>query len=204
MLASTRHPEGFLRHLIESGVGADDARIGGTLAHLAARIGSGDLALSDGLITYAGESGSPSGALVVASLASPPPPAAVAAPLGASALRGRDAYIACVACHQPDGRGLPPAFPPLAGSPRVSGDPGSLVKLVLVGLEGEIVRDGVRYSGVMPGQGGSLDDVEVADISTYIRAAWGGGAGEVTPADVRAVRRSLGGRLQPIQVEELE
>ena len=42
----------------------------------------------------------------------------------------------CAACHQPDGKGMSGAFPPLAGSDIIKKDPMYLLKATLLGLSG--------------------------------------------------------------------
>ena len=93
----------------------------------------------------------------------------------------------CVTCHQRDGRGVPGAYPPLAGTPWVTGDEGRLVRLVLHGLRGPIDVDGVRYSNVMTAHG-FLSDDQIAAVVTYVRSEFGNAAGPVTPEQVAAVR----------------
>ena len=53
--------------------------------------------------------------------------------------RGEKVYAAnCAACHQPTGKGAPPAFPALDGSKVVNGPKAVQIKTVLNGVE----RDG--------------------------------------------------------------
>src|SRR5690606_10043125 len=55
----------------------------------------------------------------------------------------------CAACHQPDGKGLAGAFPPLAASDWLAGkSPAEVASTVLSGLEGEIVVNGVTYNSL--------------------------------------------------------
>ncbi|MFM2164821.1 MAG: hypothetical protein RL325_1258, partial [Planctomycetota bacterium] len=49
---------------------------------------------------------------------------------------GKRLYSNCMSCHQANGRGLPPVYPPLRGSAIVHGDPETLAKILLHGLEG--------------------------------------------------------------------
>jgi hypothetical protein len=51
----------------------------------------------------------------------------------------------CVTCHQKTGAGLDPIYPPLAGSPWVTGSEERLTKLVLHGLWGPIEVNGKTY-----------------------------------------------------------
>ncbi|MBV9027743.1 MAG: cytochrome c [Candidatus Eremiobacteraeota bacterium] len=94
----------------------------------------------------------------------------------------------CSSCHQPDGRGLRGAFPPLAGNPTVTGNPTAVIVIVKNGLEGRVVVNGVAYSGIMPHWGGVLSDDQIASVVTYIRSSWHNSAPGVSLAQVRAVK----------------
>lgn len=100
----------------------------------------------------------------------------------------------CVACHQPNGQGLPGAFPPLAGSDWVLGNKERLIKISIHGLQGEIAVNGEKYVGVMQGFGqplaSPLDDQQIADVLTYIRNEWGNSVSAISPEEVKAVRDS--------------
>jgi len=94
----------------------------------------------------------------------------------------------CVACHQADGMGLPGSFPPLGGSGEFYGDAVNMAGIVVNGLSGEIVVQGQTYNGVMPPQGATLNDYEIAAVTTYVRTHFGNDDGMVTPDDVVAAR----------------
>ncbi len=102
----------------------------------------------------------------------------------------RDAH--CSTCHQPDGKGLDPAFPPLVDSIYVHGDPERLIKLTLHGLMGPFELHGKKYNGQVPMTpfGGMLTDQEVADVLTYIRNHYGNKASAITPDQVAKVREA--------------
>jgi mono/diheme cytochrome c family protein len=107
----------------------------------------------------------------------------------ASASDGGAIYIAnCSSCHQTDGKGVPGAFPPLAGNPLVTGNPVAVIAIVKDGLEGRVVVNGQAYSGIMPGWRGLLSDEQLADVITYIRASWKNQASGVSISDVRSVK----------------
>ena len=98
----------------------------------------------------------------------------------ASANDGARLYITnCSSCHQLDGRGVPGAFPPLAGNPVVTGDPRRLLEIVTHGQRGPTVVEGQRYGGEMPAWHGLLSGDEIAAVVTYIRGAWRNNAGAV-------------------------
>ena len=107
----------------------------------------------------------------------------------------RDAH--CVTCHQPNGKGLDPAFPSLENSPWVTGDPERLIKLTLYGLMGPIEVNGKKYDGQVPMTpfGGLLNDNELAAVLTYVRNSFGNKADPVTPADIKKVRDANPGRV---------
>jgi mono/diheme cytochrome c family protein len=101
----------------------------------------------------------------------------------------------CATCHQPHGKGLDPAFPPLVGSPWVTGDEERLIKLTLHGLWGAIEVNGKVYDpakGVPPMTpfASMLDDKEVAAVLTYVRNSWGNQAAPVKPETVKKVREA--------------
>jgi mono/diheme cytochrome c family protein len=107
---------------------------------------------------------------------------------------GRDAFLTyCAPCHQTDGTGLPRLGAPLRNSPWVLGDDAALIRIVLHGLQGELL---------MPPMG-TLDDQQLAAILTYIRGAWGHAAGPVSADAVAAVRRASAARTTPWTRAEL-
>jgi nitrite reductase (NO-forming) / hydroxylamine reductase len=94
---------------------------------------------------------------------------------------------ACMACHQQDGRGLPGAFPPLAGSDYLLAEPHHGVDATVKGLQGELVVNGVTFNSVMPAMT-RLTDQEIADALTYVLNSWGNAGGAIRVADVAATR----------------
>jgi mono/diheme cytochrome c family protein len=93
----------------------------------------------------------------------------------------------CANCHGASGEGRHPVFPPLAGSPYVTGDPARLAAIALHGMSGPIEVNGVAYAGLMPAFD-HLDDRELALVLTHVRSAWGNDAGALTEADIAAIR----------------
>ena len=111
-----------------------------------------------------------------------------AAGIAAQMKAGESTYqTVCLACHQADGKGLPGAFPPLAGSDYLLGDKDRAVGVVVRGLEGEVVVNGVKFNSVMPAMT-QLSDQEIADALTYAMNSWGNQGGAVNVAKVAAVR----------------
>ena len=119
-----------------------------------------------------------------------------------TATDGQAAYEAnCAACHQPDGRGLAGAFPPLAASDWLHGKtPADVVTTVLEGLEGEIVVNNVTYNSLMPAQS-HISDADIAAIATYVMNSWGNPGGGITEEEVRAQRSALAVSDDPAQGE---
>lgn len=95
--------------------------------------------------------------------------------------RGEKVYAAnCAACHQPTGKGLPPAFPALDGSKIANGDKDAHIGIVLNGKAGT----------TMAAFGKQLSDTDIAAVLTYERNAWGNKTGDaVQPAEVKAARK---------------
>jgi mono/diheme cytochrome c family protein len=117
--------------------------------------------------------------------------------------RGAAVYArTCIACHQPTGKGLPPVFPSIAGTPIVVGNPELPIKFILQGLMGPITIDGITYNSMMPPVVG-VSDQDIADVLTYVRQSFGNRGSVVTPAQVKAVRDATAGRTAPWNTAEL-
>jgi nitrite reductase (NO-forming) len=111
----------------------------------------------------------------------------VAANLSERIAAGKTIYsTSCFACHQPNGEGLPNAFPPLAKSDWLNKDFNAAIDIVIKGKMGEITVNGKKYNGAMPAQ--SLSDEQVANVLSYIYSQWGNSNKEITP-DMVAKRR---------------
>jgi nitrite reductase (NO-forming) len=100
---------------------------------------------------------------------------------------GGSGGLACVTCHQANGEGLPPSFPPLKGAKEWMADCSKHAGYVINGLQGEIEVAGVKYNGVMPAQG-NLSDLEIAAVISYERMSWGNDYGLCMPEVVAAAR----------------
>lgn len=94
----------------------------------------------------------------------------------------------CITCHQPGGKGLPGAFPALAGSKIVNGP--------FLDKDGRLIKDG-HLDRVMNGKPGTamqafkntLSDAEIAAIVTYERNSFGNRMGDIVqPSQVKALR----------------
>jgi len=115
---------------------------------------------------------------------------------------GKRLYSNCMSCHQANGRGLPPVYPPLRGSETVHGDAATLVKIVMHGLEGPIMADGQRYNQVMPAAPLRTDE-EIAAVLSYVRSAWGNAGDAVDAELVARIREETKGRNKPFTSKEL-
>ncbi|WP_435626734.1 cytochrome c oxidase subunit II [Candidatus Ferrigenium straubiae] len=103
--------------------------------------------------------------------------------------KGEEVYNRiCIACHQAGGKGVPGAFPALAGSKLENGP--------FLDKEGRLLKDG-HLDRVMNGKPGTamqafkntLSDVEIAAIVTYERNSFGNHMGDmVQPSLVKALR----------------
>jgi len=81
----------------------------------------------------------------------------------------------CMACHQANGQGLPPAFPALAGSAIAMGPVEGHIGIVLNGKAGT----------AMAAFGAQLSAVDLAAVITFERNAWGNNVGDVVqPVDI--------------------
>ncbi len=91
----------------------------------------------------------------------------------------------CIACHQPDGKGIPGIYYPLAGNPLVTADdPTYVISTVLNGRGG------------MPRFNGIYTDTEIAAVLTYVRQEWDNDAGPVAPEHVEKIRQQTQAELQ--------
>jgi cytochrome c oxidase subunit II len=99
--------------------------------------------------------------------------------------RGEKVYTAnCVACHQANGKGVPPAFPPLDGSKVATGPVATHLATVLNG----VVKDGQPTA--MVAWKNTLSNTDIAAVVTYERNSWGNHTGDaVQPSQVAAAKK---------------
>jgi cytochrome c oxidase subunit 2 len=92
---------------------------------------------------------------------------------------GEEVYLtSCAACHQPSGKGLPPAFPGLDGSAIATGD---------VAAHLDIVINGSKKNPAMAAYSPQLTHTQIAAVVTYERNAWTNKTGDlIQAADVSA------------------
>jgi len=101
------------------------------------------------------------------------------------AARGEKVYAEnCLACHQANGKGVPPAFPPLDGSKVATGPVAAHLDVVLNG----VVKNGQPTA--MVAWKSTLSPTDIAAVVTYERNAWGNHVGDaVQPAQVASAKR---------------
>ena len=86
-----------------------------------------------------------------------------------------------------DGSGAGQMQPALLGSVIVKGDPTQIIRIVLKGPAAVLPADRRKYGNVMPALS-MLTDEQIANVLTYVRQNFGGGAAAITPAQVAAQR----------------
>lgn len=92
----------------------------------------------------------------------------------------------CAACHQPSGMGLPNRFPPLAGSDFLNSNKQRAIKILLNGLQGEVVVNGQTFNNSMPQL--PLSDGQIAAALTYVYNSFGNSGKDVTLEEVKQIR----------------
>ena len=113
----------------------------------------------------------------------PPPPAQMA--------DGEKLYNgACIACHEDDGSGAPRIYPPLPGNANLqSADASSTLRIILDGAQ-TVTTPRAPNKGSMPAYAAKMTDQEIADVTNYIRNAWGNAAPVVTAEQVAKARKA--------------
>ncbi|WP_109476277.1 cytochrome c [Paraburkholderia sp. C35] len=103
---------------------------------------------------------------------------------------GRVYTAFCMHCHGVDGRGFAPLLAPLAGNPNVLETKTlSLINVTLNGTE-DLVIGGIPAPYPMPKYAPVLNDQQIADVLTFIRAGWNNGAPAVTASEVAKLRKA--------------
>jgi mono/diheme cytochrome c family protein len=122
-----------------------------------------------------------------------PPPTSQARLVAPAVMElGRKVYERqCAVCHGDEGKGHPPAYPPLAGNQSITmASPVNSIRMVLNGGYPPGTRKNPRPHG-MPPFSHILDDNEVAAVVTYIRVAWNNSGTPVTTAQTNELRKLL-------------
>ncbi|AYQ89772.1 alcohol dehydrogenase [Burkholderia gladioli] len=107
---------------------------------------------------------------------------------------GAAVYAAyCMHCHGTDGKAFAPLLAPLAGNPNLlEHNPASLINVTLNGT-GDLVIAGIPAAYPMPQFADQLDDKQIADVLTFIRAGWNNNAPAVTADEVAKLRAATAG-----------
>jgi mono/diheme cytochrome c family protein len=124
---------------------------------------------------------------------SEPPPTSQARLVNPAVMElGRKVYAKqCMVCHGDEGKGHPPAYPPLAGNQSITmSSPVNSIRMVLNGGYAPGTRKNPRPYG-MPPFTHILNDEEVSAVVTYIRVAWENSGTPVTPAQANELRKLL-------------
>gem|GEM_PF-494306 len=98
--------------------------------------------------------------------------------------------VRCASCHQTSGLGIAGQYPPLVDSKWATSDPGLIANIILKGLKGEIVVNGETYgtNAAVNMAAVPITDREIANVTTYVRQAWGNNAPEILESEVSAFR----------------
>jgi mono/diheme cytochrome c family protein len=115
----------------------------------------------------------------------------VAPPPSAQMAAGEKLYNgACIACHEDDGSGAPRVYPPLPDNANLqSADASSTLRIILDGAQ-TVTTPRAPNKGSMPGYAAKMTDQQIADVTNYIRNAWGNAAPLVTADQVAKARRA--------------
>ena len=93
----------------------------------------------------------------------------------------------CQMCHQVSGQGVPPIYPPLAGSDWLAENRSRTIRVLCEGLSGPVMVKGRLFNNAMPAQ--IMDDRQVADVLSYVGQSWGNKLAAFTEAEVAEARR---------------
>lgn len=113
---------------------------------------------------------------------------ALAVIAGTARADGHNTFISnCAVCHQPDGKGAPSVYPPLADSVgryvALKDGRTYMIDVVSFGMGGKIESGGDSFEGDMP-PWPQLNDQEVADVLTYVLT---GLNAKLLPADFKPI-----------------
>jgi len=93
----------------------------------------------------------------------------------------------CLTCHQSNGKGVSGLNPPINNTEYVTGEKDRLLKIIIYGSNVGLVVKGSTYSNAMPAFG-ALSDLQIANITSYIRSSFGNNAEAITEEEVSAYR----------------
>lgn len=109
--------------------------------------------------------------------------------------RGETFYLQyCASCHQPNGKGIPGFFPPLAGNDSVTSEEAeeiqAFLRTIIFGYHGALTVEGELYVGTMPPIGfwGRVNDSEILALVNYQRNTWGNRARPISAQELAKAR----------------
>lgn len=113
--------------------------------------------------------------------------------------------LRCASCHQANGLGIPGQYPPLDGSKWATSDPALISYIILNGLKGEIVVKGEVYgtSAAVNMAAVPISDREIANVTTYVRQAWGNNSTEISTDEVAQFRQDTRAKQEQWTGDEL-
>lgn len=113
--------------------------------------------------------------------------------------------LRCASCHQANGLGIPGQYPPLDGSKWATSDPALISYIILNGLKGEIVVKGEVYgtSAAVNMAAVPISDREIANVTTYVRQAWGNNSTEISTDEVSQFRQDTRAKQEQWTGDEL-
>ena len=116
-------------------------------------------------------------------------PVKIDAAAASSLSAGRQLYLnVCAGCHGVEGSGRPHVAVAMMGNSSLRlKDPQNLIVSMLDGLPAQEFP-GLERMQDMPGFAGSLSDAELAELSNYLRLAFGGQPADVKPEQIKALR----------------
>ena len=115
-----------------------------------------------------------------------PAPAQAFVPSAEQMAAGEKIYLEkCKVCHQADGKGLKPAFPPLSGSDYLLTDKKRAVAQALNGSNMEIIVNGITFKGLMPPQVATHEDA--VNVINYVLNNFGNAGGYISVDEVKDV-----------------
>jgi mono/diheme cytochrome c family protein len=107
----------------------------------------------------------------------------------------------CSTCHGADGVGTRMA-PSFRNNQFITGNHKNVLKVVLNGLQGKLVRDGKSFNSTMPAYT-FLPHTDLAHVINYIRNSFGNKADQITSVDVITSKVDSVEKKGPWKVEEL-
>ncbi|WP_425237641.1 DUF7133 domain-containing protein [Ulvibacterium sp.] len=122
---------------------------------------------------------------------------------------GRQKYLnLCANCHGTQGEGISRFAPPLKNSEWVTGANYRLAMILLHGMEGPVTVNGKEYGipDILPSMPSfsTLQNEDIASISTYIRNTWGHSQKPLSAGAVGHIRFRTQGQVTPWKATELD